>query len=447
MIVAANALTCAQRWGWPLLALLWLPGCAPEPEPQGDSEPVDTAPVDTGMPWSWCGDGTTDADEGCDDGNVLGGDGCSSACTAESGAPESEPNDTVADATALADLGGELDGGLPSGDVDCWSFTAASCDAIQVEQVAPCTSALGLALYASDGAALASGGIDAEGCVAIDPGEAPGARWVAAGDYVVCAYAIAAATVPDYALTITTSASDPSWPVSDADIDADGVPPTCDDDRDGDGVGNDDDTCPDLSNGPDSSPLAVDSAGYITDWLTAGPFVADTSTDTCRPNETASVGEDAALAPTLGDAAGTSTWVAALDTGEILDFTLDYGTISAPREAYAFVYLTSPTARTLTLSAGADDGMFAWWNGVKVLDVNSCQGVSGDQFQVDVDVVEGLNTLLFKVYDQGGGWGVAARLLDNGVAVVDVVPNLDADPSWRPDQVDSDGDGVGDVCE
>ena len=143
----------------------------------------------------------------------------------------------------------------------------------------------------------------------------------------------------------------------------------------------------------------------------------------------------------------TSTWVAALDTGEILDFTLDYGTISAPREAYAFVYLTSPTARTLTLSAGADDGMFAWWNGVKVLDVNSCQGVSGDQFQVDVDVVEGLNTLLFKVYDQGGGWGVAARLLDNGVAVVDVVPNLDADPSWRPDQVDSDGDGVGDVCE
>jgi hypothetical protein len=37
--------------------------------------------------------------------------------------------------------------------------------------------------------------------------------------------------------------------------------------------------------------------------------------------------------------------------------------------------------------------------------------------------------------------------LDGGAPVVDLVPNLDADPSWRPDQVDSDGDGVGDICE
>lgn len=441
-----------------MITMLVMFACTPEPklEPEPtttetgpvDPTPADTAPPeDTGSDWSWCGDGAVAEGEDCDDGNGFGGDGCSSTCTAESGTPESEPNDTVAEATPLTELGGLLNASLPRWDVDCWSLSAATCGAIRAEQQAPCGSPLALTLYAPDGSTLAAGGVDADGCASIMPEEAPGARWVAGGAYVVCASALAGATVPDYALTLTTQASEAGWPVSEVDLDGDGVPPSCDDDRDGDGVLDDEDTCPDLSNGPDSAALTVNGSGYVTDWLTAGPFAVAASTDTCRPHDEATVGEDGPLAPTLGDAAGSATWVAALGAGEVLDFTLDYGGIPAPREAYAYVYLTSPTARRLTLSVGADDGMFAWWNGARVLDVVSCQGVNRDQFQVDVDVVEGLNTLLVKVHDQGGGWGVAARLLDGGAPVVDLVPNLDADPSWRPDQVDSDGDGVGDICE
>lgn len=427
-----------------LVAALLLSAC----QPAQDSSPPDSSlEGDAGVPYEWCGDGVLNGAEACDDADAWGGDGCSSTCTLETGSPEAEPNNSPGQATAVPAGSVELDGALTGDDVDCWAFDAAACDAITVRQVDPCSSALALTLYTSDGNAIASGGIDESGCVRIDPAEEPGARWIAGGSYAVCASAIAGAIVADYALNVTSAASDTAWPVSGGDPDSDGQPANCDVDRDGDGVLDVDDTCPDLSNGPDSGPLAVDSYGYITDWLTAGPFTSGTSTDTCRPTESAYVGEDGVFAPALNEPAGTATWFATLGAGEVLDFTARYGTIEAPREAYAFVYLDSPTSRTLTLSMGADDGMFAWWNGVKVLDVNSCQGVYGDQFQVDVDVVQGVNTLLVKVYDQGGGWGLAARFLDAGTAVLDLTPSLSADGTWRADQTDTDGDGVGDVCE
>ena len=431
-----------SKW---LVSALALSACHPGVEVEAPDSPV--VEIDSGVRYEWCGDGLLNGEEACDDTNGWGGDGCSSTCTLEAGLPEREPNDSTAQATEVPEGTAELDGSFPADDVDCWAFEAAACEAITIRQVEPCTSALALSLHASDGSTVANGGIDETGCATVDPAEEPGARWIVGGAYTACASAIAGAIVADYALNLTTAASDTSWPVSGGDIDADGRPASCDVDRDGDGVLDADDTCPDLSNGDGSGPLVVDSAGYVTDWLTAGPFTSGTSTDSCLPTDTAYVGESPSLAPAVNDAAGTTTWVARLATGASLDFNARYATIEAPREAYAFVYLNSPTARTLTLSMGADDGMYAWWNGVKVLSVNSCQGVYGDQFQATVDVLAGVNTLLVKVYDQGGGWGMAARLLDSGAAVMDLTPSLSADGTWRADQTDSDGDGVGDVCE
>ena len=61
---------------------------------------------------------------------------------------------------------------------------------------------------------------------------------------------------------------------------------------------------------------------------------------------------------------------------------------------------------------------------------------------------QGMNPLLLKVYDQGGGWGLIARLFDSaGAPITNLVPQLGADPGWRPDQTDTDGDGIGDACE
>jgi hypothetical protein len=74
--------------------------------------------------------------------------------------------------------------------------------------------------------------------------------------------------------------------------------------------------------------------------------------------------------------------------------------------------------------------------------------VNPDQFQAAVDVQAGWNRLLLKVRDQGGGWGVSARLLDaRGAPITDLTPAVEEGGGWVPDQADSDGDGVGDVCE
>lgn len=408
-----------------------------------------------------CGDSVVDAGEGCDDGasapssggapsRPLGGDGCSDVCAVESGALEAEPDDSPDAATPLDGYG---NGSLAEDDVDCWSFPVAQCDAVRVTEAAPCGSALTMALYAPDGSWVAAGAPGTDGCAVLDPADQPGARWVESGDWSVCVQSVNGGAVPGYTVAVATeSSADVDAPVGD-DLDSDGAPDSCDLDRDGDGVGDIDDTCPDVSNGPDTV-LALGSTGYVRTWLVAGPFTGDPSADACRPAVAARVGEDAVgFAPTIGDAtpgdaSGPVSWRAHLLTGNSFDFNVDYSFVSAPREGYALVYLWSESSRVLTLSVGADDGVFAWWNNDLVLDVASCQGVVADQFQTPVDVLVGWNQLLLKVRDNGGGWGHNARFLDaGGGAVTDLVPGLDALGAWRPDQTDTDGDGDGDACD
>jgi hypothetical protein len=55
---------------------------------------------------------------------------------------------------------------------------------------------------------------------------------------------------------------------------------------------------------------------------------------------------------------------------------------------------------------------------------------------------------LLKVRDQGGAWGVYARFLDgSGVPATDIEISLDAAGTWAPAPADTDGDGVGDLCD
>lgn len=65
-----------------------------------------------------CGNGMIEGGEQCDDGNTVGGDGCSATCTAE--LDETEPNDTSA--TADAFVAGWVAGIEPAGDVDVVSI-------------------------------------------------------------------------------------------------------------------------------------------------------------------------------------------------------------------------------------------------------------------------------------------------------------------------------------
>ena len=169
-----------------------------------------------------CGDGVVDAGEECDDGGVLGGDGCHANCLVEAGTAEQEPNDVWSTATPLE---GEGNGSLAEADRDCWSIDVPACGAVELREVAPCGTALTLSLHAPDGRMLASGAPDADGCAHLDPLAAPGARWMEAGVWSICASAANGAPVPDY--TVLLSAPDPvaiGAPASGDDRDGDAVP-------------------------------------------------------------------------------------------------------------------------------------------------------------------------------------------------------------------------------
>ncbi|MFZ5481580.1 MAG: DUF4215 domain-containing protein [Myxococcota bacterium] len=441
-----------------LLLLACRPAPAPaasEPAPRcGDGEVADDEECDDGAAngddpdacranclLPACGDGVVDGGEACDDGALVGGDGCDGLCAEEDGTLEVEPNDTPAEATPA---GARVHGTLPADDVDCFSFAVPRCGAVAVTEAGACTSAMTMALYDPAGALLAVGAPGEGDCAALDPADQPGARWVAEGTWSVCVAPVAG-EIASYALDVATVDSASLDADAGDDLDDDGEPDSCDLDRDGDGVDDATDTCPDVSNGPDTT-LALSENGYVTTFLGAGPFTGDATTEGCRPAEDARAGEDVeGFAPAAGDAG----WRVHLLTSGWFDLLEDYATVEAPREAYAMVYLRSDGARAAILAVGADDGVFAWWNGERVLDVAGCQGVTPDQFQAPVTVAEGWNTLLLKVRDQGGAWGLTARLLteDGAAAITDLAPALDPEGVWLPDQTDTDGDGVGDACD
>jgi cysteine-rich repeat protein len=66
-----------------------------------------------------CGDGKSDPPEACDDGNTMGGDGCSPLCELESDEPAEPANDVPAGAGPIAMLGSETVGSIAAAtDVD-----------------------------------------------------------------------------------------------------------------------------------------------------------------------------------------------------------------------------------------------------------------------------------------------------------------------------------------
>jgi cysteine-rich repeat protein len=412
-----------------------------------DSEP-DACRTDCLAPF--CGDGVVDSGEQCDDAGAWGGDGCTPICTAEDGQIEREPNDDRAAADPWD--GRVLYGALPAGDRDCFSFPLPACAAVEAGLIGECPTPATLTLLDPAGLDVATGAPGADGCAVLDPAQAPGARFVAAGTWTLCVRGLLDAAVPFYALRISVVApEDASYPIPAADDpDGDGRPDSCDADRDGDGVDDEVDDCPDTPNGPLAPPLAPTADGFIRAWLTVGPFTGLGSAMDCRPTDANLVAaDDATVMPALGDrdAAGVNPWIVLWSWTDRIEFLTDYGGVPAPRELYSAVYVRSATTRDLTLGVGPDDGARVWLNGAQVMDITPCQGTSIDSTTAMVTLNAGWNTLVIKVYDQGGGWGNYVRFLDAGVPVTDLELSLSPGGPWAFDQSDSDSDGIGDVCD
>lgn len=85
---------------------------------------------------------------------------------------------------------------------------------------------------------------------------------------------------------------------------------------------------------------------------------------------------------------------------------------------YALTYVSSPSAQTVPLFIGTDDGGKVLLNDEEVFRVFTLRGAQVDQDTVALNLREGWNKLLLKIENNFGGYGFFARIRDNNESLL-----------------------------
>ncbi|MGK4009308.1 DUF4215 domain-containing protein [Sorangium sp. So ce1036] len=166
-----------------------------------------------------CGDGVREDPELCDDGNTIGGDGCSATCELDTPWPEAEPNGTAAEAGARGALrpNALVSGAIePLGDVDVFAFEVPALADVRIATYDPgslseCSQGVDtfVRLLAADGESVLESDDDSGpgACSLIDPRVAGWAAGLEPGTYYVVVEEFSNdATIPGYNLLVELTA-------------------------------------------------------------------------------------------------------------------------------------------------------------------------------------------------------------------------------------------------
>lgn len=145
---------------------------------------------------------------------------------------------------------------------------------------------------------------------------------------------------------------------------------------------------------------------YFQSYLICGPFDKDNLKDDCVKNE-------AGLEPKEGMKTSGKEWSQISSKDGILDFE-QVNALGVHDNCVGFAYVKVKSSRTrkAAILLGSDDGVKVYVNGKALHENDVGRTLAFDEDKVDITLNEGWNHLLFKVKDSGGGWMLAARIVD-----------------------------------
>jgi hypothetical protein len=149
------------------------------------------------------------------------------------------------------------------------------------------------------------------------------------------------------------------------------------------------------------------AAGFVTTWWIMGPWVGP-EIDTKRPPED---GVDLQAKIKIGDQ--EVGWLKHHTTDAMGDVNLDV--LLKPNDnvtAYTYAEVTVPQEQDVLLRTGSDDALKVWVNGKEVFKFASPRSLQVDQDTIKAHLNAGVNRLLLKVVDWGGGWEACLRITD-----------------------------------
>ncbi len=182
---------------------------------------------------------------------------------------------------------------------------------------------------------------------------------------------------------------------------------------------------PKAANAPGPVPA---TAKPLTDWVVLGPIPLPRGAPAIELDRIATLldmdalPDESHLRPRRGETVRVRNanlrWVTAKDTNlnlvKLAQESADKPDASRFVDVvgYAVTTVEMPnTVKNATLYVGSDDGVAIWLNGVKIHRKVAARGIRvGDDKLTGLSLIAGQNTLVFKVAQGGGDWGVAASL-------------------------------------
>lgn len=144
--------------------------------------------------------------------------------------------------------------------------------------------------------------------------------------------------------------------------------------------------------------------GYIMAWALAGPFYeANVSADSLFalefPPEVDKENANWRIMPVIPDA----------NPAYVMELNRVIG--GDDRVAFLRTTITAPEELDAILELGTNDGCRIWWNGTLIHALNVGRPLAPGQDKLEVQLAAGGNDLMVAVFQQGGAWGAAARLV------------------------------------